>query len=59
MKGASKDTPGANARLLASIVAGSVLAAELSLMSAIASGQLVNSHMKYNRSNKDVSKVAS
>ncbi|KAJ6717302.1 3-HYDROXY-3-METHYLGLUTARYL COENZYME A REDUCTASE [Salix koriyanagi] len=59
VKGASKETPGANARLLASIVAGSVLAAELSLMSAIASGQLVNSHMKYNRSNKDVSKVAS
>ncbi|KAG5239398.1 3-hydroxy-3-methylglutaryl-coenzyme reductase [Salix suchowensis] len=59
VKGASKETPGANARLLASIVAGSVLAAELSLMSAISSGQLVNSHMKYNRSNKDVSKVAS
>ncbi|CAK7329052.1 unnamed protein product [Dovyalis caffra] len=59
VKGASKETPGANARLLASIVAGSVLAGELSLMSAIAAGQLVNSHMKYNRSNKDVSKVSS
>ncbi|KAF9676415.1 hypothetical protein SADUNF_Sadunf09G0136200 [Salix dunnii] len=59
VKGASSETPGANARLLASIVVGSVLAGELSLMSAIASGQLVNSHMKYNRSNKDVSKVPS
>nr|BAF98281.1 hydroxymethylglutaryl-CoA reductase [Hevea brasiliensis] len=61
VKGASKETPGANSRVLASIVAGSVLAAELSLMSAIAAGQLVNSHMKYNRANKEaaVSKPSS
>ncbi|XP_058190526.1 3-hydroxy-3-methylglutaryl-coenzyme A reductase-like [Rhododendron vialii] len=59
VKGACKDSPGSNARLLATIVAGSVLAGELSLMSAIAAGQLVKSHMKYNRSNKDVSKPAS
>lgn len=59
VKGASKETPGANARLLASIVAGAVLAGELSLMSALATGQLVQSHMKYNRSSKDVSKVSS
>nr|P48021.1 RecName: Full=3-hydroxy-3-methylglutaryl-coenzyme A reductase; Short=HMG-CoA reductase [Camptotheca acuminata]AAA33040.1 3-hydroxy-3-methylglutaryl coA reductase [Camptotheca acuminata] len=59
VKGASKEAPGSNARLLATIVAGSVLAGELSLMSAIAAGQLVNSHMKYNRSNKDVTKASS
>lgn len=59
VKGASKDVPGANSRLLATIVAGSVLAGELSLMSAIAAGQLVRSHMKYNRSSRDISKVAS
>ena len=59
VKGASKETPGANSRQLATIVAASVLAGELSLMSAIAAGQLVKSHMKYNRSNKDVTKVAS
>ncbi|MBA0734140.1 hypothetical protein Gogos_018084 [Gossypium gossypioides] len=59
VKGASKELPGANSRLLAKIVAGSVLAGELSLMAAIASGQLVQSHMKYNRSTKDVSKVGS
>ena len=59
VKGASKDSPGGNSRLLATIVAGSVLAGELSLMSAIAAGQLVKSHMKYNRSNKDVTKVVS
>ncbi|KAK2665760.1 hypothetical protein Ddye_004334 [Dipteronia dyeriana] len=58
VKGASKEVPGANARLLATIVAGSVLAGELSLMSALAAGQLVRSHMKYNRSSKDMSKVS-
>jgi len=57
VKGASKECPGANSRLLATIVAGSVLAGELSLMSAIAAGQLVKSHMKYNRSNRDMSKI--
>ncbi|KAG5064531.1 hypothetical protein GLYMA_02G273100v4 [Glycine max] len=58
VKGASKESPGSNSRLLATIVAGSVLAGELSLMSAIAAGQLVNSHMKYNRSSKDVTKIS-
>ncbi|KAL5713734.1 hydroxymethylglutaryl-CoA reductase (NADPH) [Ranunculus cassubicifolius] len=59
VKGANRESPGSNARLLASIVAGSVLAGELSLMSALAAGQLVRSHMKYNRSSKDVSQVGS
>nr|QCQ29417.1 3-hydroxy-3-methylglutaryl coenzyme [Camellia fraterna]QCQ29418.1 3-hydroxy-3-methylglutaryl coenzyme [Camellia fraterna] len=59
VKGANKESPGSNSRLLAAIVAGSVLAGELSLMSAIAAGQLVKSHMKYNRSSKDFTKVAS
>nr|AYJ77182.1 3-hydroxy-3-methylglutaryl coenzyme A reductase [Dysphania schraderiana] len=59
VKGASKGTAGANSRLLATIVAGSVLAGELSLMSAIAEGELVRSHMKYNRSSRDVSKATS
>ncbi|KAE8670074.1 3-hydroxy-3-methylglutaryl-coenzyme A reductase 2 [Hibiscus syriacus] len=59
VKGASKEMPGANSRTLATVVAGAVLAGELSLMSAISAGQLVNSHMKYNRSSKDVSKASS
>lgn len=59
VKGASKDSPGANSRLLATVVAGSVLAGELSLMSAISAGQLVKSHMKYNRSSRDISKMVS
>ncbi|XP_008782826.2 3-hydroxy-3-methylglutaryl-coenzyme A reductase 3 [Phoenix dactylifera] len=59
VKGASLESPGANARLLATIVAGAVLAGELSLMSALAAGQLVKSHMKYNRSSQDACKAAS
>ncbi|KAK1313095.1 3-hydroxy-3-methylglutaryl-coenzyme A reductase 1 [Acorus calamus] len=59
VKGASLGTPGDNSRLLSTIVAGSVLAGELSLMSALAAGQLVKSHMKYNRSSIDMSKSAS
>ncbi|XP_047335524.1 3-hydroxy-3-methylglutaryl-coenzyme A reductase 1-like [Impatiens glandulifera] len=59
VKGANRESPGSNARLLATIVAGSVLAGELSLMSALASGQLVRSHMKYNRSSKDITQAAS
>lgn len=56
VKGANREAPRSNARLLATTVAGSVLADELSLMSAISAGQLVKSHMKYNRSTKDVRK---
>ncbi|CAO2040945.1 unnamed protein product [Urochloa humidicola] len=54
VRGPNRDSPGANAKLLASIVAGSVLAGELSLLAALAAGQLVQNHMKYNRSSKDV-----
>ncbi|KAL8151840.1 hypothetical protein V2J09_021648 [Rumex salicifolius] len=59
LKGANRDSPGENSRLLATIVAGSVLAGELSLMSAIVSGQLVQSHMKYNRSSRELSDMPS
>ncbi|KAH6778277.1 hydroxy methylglutaryl CoA reductase 1 [Perilla frutescens var. hirtella] len=59
VKGACKESPGSNSQLLAAVVAGSVLAGELSLMSAIAAGQLVKSHMKYNRSNRDITKLGS
>ncbi|XP_022895182.1 3-hydroxy-3-methylglutaryl-coenzyme A reductase 1-like [Olea europaea var. sylvestris] len=59
VKGANKESPGSNSQLLATVVAGSVLAGELSLMSAIAGGQLVKSHMKYNRSSRDVTKIGS
>jgi hydroxymethylglutaryl-CoA reductase (NADPH) len=53
VKGTSVKSPGENARRVATVVAGAVLAGELSLMSALAAG-LVKSHMKYNRSTKDI-----
>ena len=58
VRGANVAQPGANAQNLARIVAGAVMAGELSLMSALAAGQLVKSHMKYNRSSKDVKAAA-
>ncbi|XP_057183768.1 3-hydroxy-3-methylglutaryl-CoA reductase a isoform X1 [Triplophysa rosa] len=48
--GASQECPGENARQLAKVVCATVLAGELSLMSALAAGHLVISHMTHNRS---------
>ncbi|XP_023142348.2 3-hydroxy-3-methylglutaryl-coenzyme A reductase-like [Amphiprion ocellaris] len=50
VQGASQDCPGENARQLARVVCATVLAGELSLMSALAAGHLVKSHMAHNRS---------
>ncbi|KAM6944110.1 3-hydroxy-3-methylglutaryl-coenzyme A reductase-like [Lycodopsis pacificus] len=50
VQGASQDCPGDNARQLARVVCATVLAGELSLMSALAAGHLVKSHMTHNRS---------
>ncbi|CAN6626533.1 3-hydroxy-3-methylglutaryl-coenzyme A reductase 1 [Trichomonascus vanleenenianus] len=50
VKGPHPTNPGDNARQLAKIVASGVLAAELSLCSALAAGHLVQSHMTHNRS---------
>jgi len=49
VKGASAERAGANAEGLARVVASAVLAGELSLMSALAAGHLVRSHLKHNR----------
>uniref|UniRef100_A0A674CDH2 3-hydroxy-3-methylglutaryl-coenzyme A reductase n=1 Tax=Salmo trutta TaxID=8032 RepID=A0A674CDH2_SALTR len=49
VQGASLTGPGDNARQLASVVCATVLAGELSLMSALAAGHLVQSHMTHNR----------
>lgn len=51
VRGAHATDPGQNARKLARVVCGAVLAGELSLLSALAAGHLVRSHMKHNRSN--------
>jgi hydroxymethylglutaryl-CoA reductase (NADPH) len=48
-QGANKVIVGAHADHLSRIVVGAVLAGELSLMSALASGDLLESHMKLNR----------
>ncbi|XP_077601251.1 3-hydroxy-3-methylglutaryl-coenzyme A reductase-like [Stigmatopora nigra] len=50
VQGASETCPGENARQLAKVVCATVLAGELSLMSALAAGHLVKSHMTHNRS---------
>ena len=49
VQGSSPDHPGENARRLARVVCGAVLAGELSLMAALAAGHLVKSHMTHNR----------
>lgn len=49
VRGPHPTNPGENARQLAKIVASAVLAAELSLCSALAAGHLVQSHMQHNR----------
>ncbi|XP_023679090.2 3-hydroxy-3-methylglutaryl-CoA reductase a [Paramormyrops kingsleyae] len=50
VQGASQEQPGENARQLARLLCATVLAGELSLMSALAAGHLVKSHMTLNRS---------
>ncbi|KAG0708040.1 hydroxymethylglutaryl-coenzyme A reductase-domain-containing protein [Suillus ampliporus] len=50
IKGAHPTTPGHNAQRLACIIAASVMAGELSLLSALAAGHLVRAHLVHNRS---------
>ena len=46
---AAADAPGANAATLAMVVAGAVLAGELSLIAALSAGHLMRAHMQLNR----------
>ena len=50
LKGAHPTHPGANAQGLARLIAGAVMAGELSLMAALAAGHLIRAHMAHNRS---------
>ncbi|OAX36835.1 hypothetical protein K503DRAFT_867290 [Rhizopogon vinicolor AM-OR11-026] len=50
IKGAHHTAPGQNAQRLACIIAASVMAGELSLLSALAAGHLVRAHLVHNRS---------
>jgi len=49
VRGANAESPGTNAAQLSRVVCASVLAGELSLMSALAAGHLVRSHLQHNR----------
>ena len=58
VRGSHTDKPaGTNSKQLARIIAATVLAGELSLMSALTEGHLVKSHLRHNRSNAAVSTV--
>lgn len=59
VKGSCTERPGDNARRLAQIICGTVMAGELSLMSALAAGHLVKSHLKHNRSTLNMATAAS
>lgn len=50
IRGAHPTNPGSNAQQLARIIAASVMAGELSLLSALAAGHLVRAHLVHNRS---------
>jgi hydroxymethylglutaryl-CoA reductase (NADPH) len=50
LKGAHPTSPGRNAQCLARVIAASVMAGELSLLSALAAGHLVRAHLVHNRS---------
>lgn len=59
IQGANKSEPGKNATKLAQIVCSTVLAGELSLLSALAAGHLVKSHLTLNRSTVNLAEDAS
>ncbi|GAA6010512.1 hypothetical protein JCM10207_001340 [Rhodosporidiobolus poonsookiae] len=50
VKGPHPTSPGTNAQQLARVICAAVMAGELSLMSALAAGSLVQSHLAHNRS---------
>jgi len=57
VRGGNWAKPGENSRTLARIVCATVLAGEVSLMSALAAGHLVRSHLKHNRSTVSLQSV--
>jgi hydroxymethylglutaryl-CoA reductase (NADPH) len=59
VRGSNNTSPGANAKQLARIIAATVLAGELSLMSALTEGHLVRSHLRHNRSSATVASMSS
>ena len=57
--GPNHDAPGENANQLARIVCATVMAGELSLLSALAAGHLVKSHLTHNRSKLNLYSMSS
>lgn len=53
LSGGNMDNPGQNAQRLARIICATVLAGELSLLSALSTGVLVQSHERLNRGSKE------
>lgn len=49
VRGAHPTTPADNSKALAKIICATVMAGELSLMAALVNSDLVQSHMKHNR----------
>lgn len=58
IKGAHPTSPGDNSQMLARIIAASVMAGELSLMSALAAGHLIRAHMVHNRSQTNTPSIS-
>jgi len=58
IKGAHPTNPGQNAQQLARVIAASVMAGELSLISALAAGHLVRAHLVHNRSQLNTPNVS-
>uniref|UniRef100_A0A7S2ZQM4 3-hydroxy-3-methylglutaryl coenzyme A reductase n=1 Tax=Rhodosorus marinus TaxID=101924 RepID=A0A7S2ZQM4_9RHOD len=52
----TSSVPGENSAKLAKVIAGTVMCAELSLLSALSVGHLVQAHMKHNRSSANLAK---
>uniref|UniRef100_A0A8D9BX45 3-hydroxy-3-methylglutaryl coenzyme A reductase n=1 Tax=Cacopsylla melanoneura TaxID=428564 RepID=A0A8D9BX45_9HEMI len=59
VNGPHPTSPGDNARSLARIICATVMAGELSLMSALAAGHLVRSHLKHNRTSTNLASASS
>lgn len=57
IEGASIDVPGENSAQLARLICSTVLAGELSLMSALATDDLVHSHLRLNRSGTSLNQL--
>eukprot|EP01132_Coremiostelium_polycephalum_P004770 gene4770-5950_t len=55
VRGSQPGKPGVNADQLAKTICGAVMAGELSLMSALAAGHLMKSHLRYNRAKTSTS----